>query len=200
MVPHEVSPDVVAMQAQAMGYPIIQKETTWGEFDNEFKATVRQLDRKDVEGGVVWGMIPPDSVLDHPRKIKKAKGLMTGRGWISKQLGEMGIKALFPLVDKTPEHLLADLMGKGFEVLIVVVNPLFVGEEWLGHRMDQDFIDFMAKLNREKGVHMMGDEYHTMVLDCPLFKKRIKILKSRKVSKDGYSILEISEAKLVAKD
>jgi uncharacterized protein (TIGR00290 family) len=200
MVPHEVSPDIVAMQAQAMERPIIQKETTWGEFDNELKATVRKLDRKDVEGGIVWGMIPPDPVLDHPRKIKKANGLKMGRGWISKQLKDMGIKAIFPLVEKTPEQLLIELVEKGFEALVVVVNPDFVGEEWLGHKIDQDFINLMRKLNREKGVPMLGDEYHTFVTDCPLFKKSIKVVKSRKVSKDGYSILEISKAELVAKD
>ena len=122
-----------------------------------------------------------------------------GKGWITKQLREIGIKALFPMVEKTPEQAFADLMENGFEVIIVVVNPEFVGEEWLGRKIDQDFLNLMRKLNREKGVPILGDEYHSLVLDCPLFKKRIKILESKKVAKDGYSILEISKATLVTK-
>jgi diphthine-ammonia ligase len=112
----------------------------------------------------------------------------------------LGLKAIFPLVDKTPEELLTDMLDKGFEVLIVVVNPLFISEEWLGRTIDKDFITLMRKLNKEKGVPLLGDEYHSFVLDCPLFKKRLQIVKSRKVAKDGYSVLEISEAKLLAKD
>jgi diphthine-ammonia ligase len=200
LIPHEVNPAIVALQAQAMGVSIIQDETTWGEFDNQFKATIRKLDPKDVDGGIVSGMIPPDPILDHPRKAKKAAGLMMGRGWWAKQLKDLGIKAIFPLVDKTPEELLADMLDKGFEVLIVVVNPAFIGEEWLGRTIDQDFITLMRKLNKEKGVPLLGDEYHSFVLDCPLFAKRIQLVKTQKVAKDGYSVLEISEAKLVAKN
>jgi diphthine-ammonia ligase len=200
LIPHEVNPAIVALQAQAMGVSIIQDETTWGEFDNQFKATIRKLDPKEVDGGIVSGMIPPDPILDHPRKVKKAGGLMMGRGWWSKQLKDLGIKAIFPLVDKTPEELLADMLDKGFEVLIVVVNPAFIGEEWLGRTIDQNFITLMQKLNKEKGVPLLGDEYHSFVLDCPLFAKRIQLVKTQKVAKDGYSVLEISEAKLVAKN
>ena len=200
LIPHEVNPAVVALQAQAMEVPIIQDETTWGEFDSQFKKTIRKLDPKDVEGGIVSGMIPPDPILDHPRKVKKAGGLMMGRGWWAKQLRDLGLNAIFPLVDKTPEELLTDMLDKGFEVILVVVNPAFIGEEWLGRTIDKDFITLARKLNKEKGVPMLGDEYHSLVLDCPLFKKRLQLVKSRKVAKDGYSVLEISEAKLVAKD
>jgi diphthine-ammonia ligase len=80
------------------------------------------------------------------------------------------------------------------------VNPAFIGEEWLGRTIDQDFITLMRKLNKEKGVPLLGDEYHSFVLDCPLFAKRIQLVKTQKVAKDGYSVLEISEAKLVAKN
>lgn len=200
LIPHEVAPSVVALQAQAMGVHIIQNETTWSEFDTHFKENVRKIDQNDVKGGIVSGMIPPDPILDHPRKAKKAAGLMMGRGWWAKQLRDLGLKAVFPLVDKTPEELLADIIEKHFEVLIVVVNPAFIGEEWLGRKIDKDFISLVRKLNREKGITMLGDEYHTFVLDCPLFKKRLELVKTKKIAKDGYSVLEISEAKLVAKN
>ena len=92
------------------------------------------------------------------------------------------------------------LVDNGFEVLVSVVNPDFVDEKWLGHKIDQDFINYMRKLNTEEGINMAGDEFHSFVADCPLFKKRIEVVESKKVSKDGYSVLEISKAKLVPKD
>jgi uncharacterized protein (TIGR00290 family) len=200
MVPHEVQPELVAMQAQAMEIPIIQTFLTWMSFEDQFKAMVSKLDPKDIEGGIVWGMIPPDPVLDHPRKMKKHMNLQVQYDWINKLSADLGLKAILPLIGKNGDQILDELVEKGFEVRVVVVNPDFVGEEWLGHKIDQDFIEYMRMLNRDEGIHMAGDEFHTFVTDCPLFKKRIEVLESKKVSKDGYSILDVSKARLVAKD
>jgi diphthine-ammonia ligase len=199
MVPHEVAPEIVAMQAKAMELPIIQREVTWGTFEDQFKTAISKLERANAEG-VVWGIIPPDTMLDDSRKLKKYINLRVQVDWIDKLCGDLGSKAIFPLWEKTPEQILAELVDKGFEVVVVVVNPDFVSEKWLGHKIDHDFIDELHRLNREKGVHLCGDEYHTLVTDGPLFKKRLKVLQSRKVSKDGYSILDMSKVELVDKD
>jgi diphthine-ammonia ligase len=200
MVPHEVSPEIVALQAQAMGKPIIQRQVTWDTFDAQFKKAIREMDRKDVEGGIVWGMIPPDTLLDHPRKMKKYMNLKVQYDWINKLCLDLGVNAIMPLLEKTPNQLLRELVEKKFEAIVAVVNPEFVDEKWLGHEIDQEYINEVNRLSRKEGMHVAGDEYHSLVLDCPLFKKRIKVLESRKVSKDGYSILEISKAELVSKD
>ena len=199
MVPHEVLPEIVAMQAKAMGIPIIQRSVFWNTFDDEYRKAVRMLDREDFEGGIVWGMIPPDPELDHPRKMKKYMNLQVQYDWINQLNSGLGTKALMPLLEKTPEQILKELVANNFEVVIVVVNPEFVSEKWLGHRVDEEWINEIRRLYHEKGINMAGDEYHTFVLDCPLFKKRINILKSRKISKEGYSIFEISKAELVDK-
>ncbi len=46
MIWHELSPQVVALQAQALELPIVQREVTWSTFEDEIKATVRTLDRE----------------------------------------------------------------------------------------------------------------------------------------------------------
>jgi diphthine-ammonia ligase len=200
MVPHEAQPELVAMQAQAMGVPILQIPLTWVEFEDKFKETIRNMNPKDVEGGVVWGMIPPDEVLDHSRKMKKFMNLEVQYDYIYKISDSVGVEAIMPLIGKTGDQILCELVDNNFEVLVSVVNPDFVDEKWLGHRIDQDFIAYMRKLNAEEGINLVGDEFHTFVADCPLFKKRINVIESKKVSKDGYSTLEISKAELVAKD
>jgi diphthine-ammonia ligase len=200
MVPHEVSPEIVALQAQAMQVPIIQKQVTWDTFDAQFKKAVREMDRKDVEGGIVWGMIPPDTSLDHPRKMKKYMNLKVQYDWINKLCFDLGVNAIMPLLEKTPDQILRELVEKGFEAIVVVVNPEFVDEKWLGHRIDHEYIAEVNKLNYKEGMHVAGDEYHSFVLDCPLFKKRIKLLETKIISKDGYSILDVSKAKLVEKE
>jgi len=45
------------------------------------------------------------------------------------------------------------------------------------------------------GLDLCGEfgEYHTFVIDGPMFKNRIRIVKSEKISKDGYWCLDISK-------
>jgi diphthamide synthase (EF-2-diphthine--ammonia ligase) len=79
------------------------------------------------------------------------------------------------------------------------VDSKYFGAEWLGRKIDKDFLNAVYKLKREKSVHIGGSGYHTLVLNGPLFKKRLEIQKSRKIWKRGYGVLEIDELDLVAK-
>ena len=81
--------------------------------------------------------------------MKKATGLKGGCNWIRKQCSAVGTKAIFPLLEKTPEQILRELVEKGFEAIVVVVNPEFVDEKWLGHRIDKEFITEAIRLNRK---------------------------------------------------
>jgi len=199
MIWHELPPEIVAIQAQAMGMPIIQRETTWGAFEDQLKATIRTLNRKDVEG-VVWGIRPPDpALLDDSKKLGDYIHLRAEKEWVYKVCGDLDVEPLLPLWEKTPEQVLIDLMGKGFEAIIVVVNPEYLSEEWLGRKIDQAFLKEIRRLHREKGVPVGGDDYHTFVTDGPLFKKRLEVLQSRKLARSGYLILDITKVELVKK-
>jgi len=199
MIWHELSPEIVALQAQAMGIPIVQRETTWRTFEDTVKATVRTLDRKDAEG-VVWGIRPPDSVfLNDSKNLGDYIHLQVEKEWVYKVCGDLNVKPILPLWEKHPEQVLVELMEKGFEVIIAVVNPDYLSEDWLGRKIDQAFLKEIHRLHREKGVPVGGDDYHTFVTDGPLFKKRLKVLQSRTLSRGSYSILDITKAELVEK-
>ena len=55
----------------------------------------------------------------------------------------------------------------------------------------------IIELNRKYGMHMAfeGGEAETLVLDCPIFKKRINILESSNVweTDSGYMIISRAE-------
>jgi diphthine-ammonia ligase len=199
MIWHELAPEIVAIQAQAMEIPIIQKETTWGGFEDQIKATVRALDPKDVEG-VVWGIRPPDpTLLEDSKNLGDYIHLRAEKEWVYKICSDINVEPLLPLWAKTPEQVLTDLMDNGFEVIIVVVNPDYFSEEWLGRKIDRAFLKEIRRLHREKGVPVGGDDYHTFVTDGPLFKKRLNVLQSKKLDRNGYLILDITKVELVEK-
>ena len=48
-------------------------------------------------------------------------------------------------------------------------------------------------------VNMIAGEYHTFVTDGPLFKRRVEILETNRVLREGHWFLEILESELRAK-
>jgi len=84
----------------------------------------------------------------------------------------------------------------------VCVRGEFLGEEWLGRTVDAAFKADLQDPSRAPAVDVCGEngEFHTFVVDGPLFRKRISPVFGGKVWKDGYGFLQIEGARLVAKD
>ena len=179
---HEVSPEIIAIQTQAMEIPLVQFEVTWGTFVDKFKTMIRKIE-PTVEG-VVFGVEEGDEIATHKNPLHQV-------------CDELGIKLIMPLRGRSEEQNLTNFVEKGFEAIIVVVGTNLLGEEWLGRKIDRNFIHEISRLSRERGVTSRSIEFHTLVTDAPLLKKRLKVLKSRKVSKNGYSVLDISKVELV---
>ena len=108
-----------------------------------------------------------------------------------------------PLWNKGSEHLLR-AMARSMHITIVQVAAYGFDESWLGRTLDAEAVDDLSVLHRRHGVHIMGEggEYETLVLDAPIFHKRIKITSYEKKWFDGQcrghigiSELELEEKK-----
>ena len=84
---------------------------------------------------------------------------------------------------------------------VIATRADLLGEEWLGRRIDLDFLEQLDKLRETKDITPCGEagEYHTLVIDGPLFKKRIEVLETRKVLRDEHWFLEILKTELRTK-
>ena len=61
-----------------------------------------------------------------------------------------------------------------FTMLIIEIDTsLGANKDWLGKEMDQAILDEIAKRVKEKKINPIGEwgEYHTFVVDCPIYKK-----------------------------
>ncbi|MEM1586844.1 MAG: diphthine--ammonia ligase [Candidatus Bathyarchaeia archaeon] len=168
---HGLNPELIAAQSQAVGIPIIQRETTWDAYEEIFKATLIELKRMGIEGAV-FGDIHVKEHLD----------------WVNRVCNEAGIIPLEPLWGMDPERVLRDFIDAGFKAIVVNVKADLFGEEWLGREVDLNFLNDLQKLRKESDFDLCGEygEYHTFVIDGPIFKKRIKILESKRVRREGY--------------
>jgi len=113
---------------------------------------------------------------------------------------QLGLYA--PLWNKGSEHLLR-AMARLMQITIVQVAAQGLDESWLGRTIDEEAVDDLSVLHRRYGVHIMGEggEYETLVLDAPIFHKRIKIISYEKKWFDGQcrGYIEISKLELQEK-
>ena len=175
---HGTEKRLIQLQSQAIGIPVLQKETTPDGYEAEFKEAVLALLPEGIKG-MVFG----DIYLDEHRE------------WVERVCAELGIEAVEPLWGESTESVLSGFIEAGFEAIVVGAKAQLIDQEWVGRGVDIDFMNYL----KSKDIDLCGEngEYHTLVVNGPLFKRKIEITKSRIVKRDGYWFLDTVKYKLV---
>ena len=115
---------------------------------------------------------------------------------------ELDLQLYAPLWERGSEGLLRS-MARSMDILVVQVAAYGMDESWLGKKLDDAAVDGLIELNKRYGVHIMGEggEYETLVLDAPIFKKRIVIVDYTKqwFGEQYRGNIEVNDVKLVDK-
>ena len=77
-----------------------------------------------------------------------------------------------PIWQQERKALVLQMLEAGIETMIVSCNTI-MGEHFLGKILSREIIPELEKLN----VDVCGEngEFHTVVINCPLFKEAIKL-------------------------
>jgi len=174
---HGLDRKLIALQAQAMGLPILQQKVTWETYEAGFKDALGQLKSKGITG-----LITGDIYLQEHKD------------WIDRVCGESGVKAVLPLWGMDSARLLADFIEAGFKAIVVSAKAELLGKEWLGRQVDKKLASELEQL----AIDVCGEagEFHTLVYDGPMFKKPIKIGNAVPITRNSHWILDILEYNL----
>jgi ABC transporter with metal-binding/Fe-S-binding domain ATP-binding protein len=114
---------------------------------------------------------------------------------------ESNLKSFAPLWHKDPETVLGEMVEAGFEVIITAVAAGGLDESWLGRRIDRQCIEELKEVNKRYKIHISGEggEFETLVLDMPMFKRKLEIIKARKEWDGTSGTYLIEEVKLIEK-
>ncbi len=180
---HTPNIGLTLMQSRLMGIQLVSKESL-GIKEQEVKDLEILLSNLDAEG-VVCGAIASKYQRDRVERVCK----------------ELKLKMLAPLWGMDPEKLLRDMLKDGFDILITAVAADGFDESWLGRKIDDACIKDLIKIEKKNGISIVGEggEFETLVIDCPLFSKKIEITKAEKIWKDNSGVYEIKDAKFVDK-
>lgn len=166
---HGIEGKLLKHQADLIGIPLVQKEVSpdMEKYEEEFKAAITELRGKDI-GSMVFGDI---YLLEH-------------ESWIERVCGDLKIEALEPLWNDPVENIIDEFLRVGFKAVIVSCKADIMGEEFLGRHIDKELI----KELKDRGICPCGEkgEFHTLVVDGPIFRQPIKILETEPVIKEGF--------------
>lgn len=180
---HTPNIGLTLMQSRLMGIQLVSKGSS-GLKEREVEDLKILLNGLDAEG-VVCGAIASNYQKKRVEAVCK----------------ELGLKLVAPLWGKEPEQLLRDMLKSGFEIIITAVAADGLDESWLGKKIDDKCLEDLIELNKKKGVNICGEggEFESLVLDCPLFSRKLEITKAEKVWKDNAGVYEIKDAKFADK-
>jgi diphthine-ammonia ligase len=177
---------ITELSSQAMGIPLI-KAKTLGEKEkelNDLKNILKELKDKGVEA-IFAGALASE--------YQKSR--------IDQLCLDIGLESFAPLWHRDPKEYMEEIIELGFEVILISVSAEGLDESWLGRKIDSKLLDEIIILNSKYGMHMAfeGGEAETLVLDCPIFNKRIKIVESTNVWDRDSGHLLITDAVLEKK-
>lgn len=86
----------------------------------------------------------------------------------------LNLKMLAYLWDKDQDLLLQEMIDNNFDAILIKVACLGLSEKHVGSSI-KNMQEYLRKLNSEYGTNICGEggEYETLVLDCPLFKRKL---------------------------
>ena len=120
---------------------------------------------------------------------------------IEKLCEELGLEVVSPYWHVNELEYMQLIVSLGFEVIISGVAAYGLDEKWLGRRIDDDCISDLVALNEKVGLNLAfeGGEAETLVLDGPIFEKRVRIIKDTKQWHVDSGLYIIEEAVLEEK-
>lgn len=120
--------------------------------------------------------------------------------WIRERCVNNGIEVIIPLWGSDRYHTFKEFISYGLKVIVSCIKKGCLTEEWLGSELDEDALNGLCDIRSKTGLDICGEkgEYHTLVLDGPMFKKSIIIGDYSKHAND--SVMYISPGNVIFKE
>ena len=171
---HGIPAKILQAQANSMNIPLHLIASSWKDYETEFITALSSLKEKYALDYAVFGDID----------------LQPHREWEEKVCSKAGLSALLPLWQQNRKELVLQMIESGISAMIVSCNEL-LGSDFIGRIIDEKCIVDLEKV----GVDICGEngEFHTLVLDCPLFNNKLNVEVLDKIKHEQYwfSSLEI---------
>lgn len=171
---HAMPPEIIEAQAASIGLTIYTCATSWGDYEENF---VQQLLQAKSAGAEV--LVTGD--LD----------VAGNDSWHAKVTARAGLDLSMPLWTMGHRAAVLEFIRLGFVTIITTVNTsLGMTEADLGRELTIDFVDELEARNIDPCGE--GGEFHTTVLDGPLFSTPITVQRHDIILDGDYAFLPLT--------
>ena len=172
---HYPNIELTKVQAKLMDIPIIFRLTA-GQKEKELmdlKKALQEAKKKYKIKGVVAGAIASSYQKMRVEKICK----------------ELKLKPFSPLWEVDQEKYLEKLYKDKFEIIICGIAAYGMTKDFLAKRIDKELIKKLRRINEDFPINFSGEggEFESLVLNCPLFNKRIKVKRGNILMENEYT-------------
>jgi diphthine-ammonia ligase len=167
---HGLPLSILKQQAQKMNLPLEAIPATWNDYETKFIAILKRLKASYNLESAVFGDID----------------LQAHKDWEDKVCESASLKAVLPLWQQDRIVLVNEMLENGIITMIVSCNPM-MGESYLGKILTKE----LAQELLEQGIDPCGEngEFHTLVLNCPLFLEAIELPNFTKITHNDYCFI-----------
>jgi len=170
---HAMPLDIIDAQAAALGLPILKTTTTWESYESQFLNVLAEA--KDYGAEVlVTGDI---DLIGHAE-------------WNQSVSAQQQLELWMPLWQKPRHEVVNELIQLKFICIVVTVNlDLGMTTEDLGRVIDHDYVNELVA----RGIDPCGEsgEFHTTVIDAPIFKNPLSVHKGAILYHQNYAFLTL---------
>lgn len=169
---HAIPLHILEQQAKAMKVPLLTTASTWDDYETNFIAALKQAAHQFNATMAVFGDIDTES-----HKL-----------WEEKTSAAAGITASLPLWKKNRKKLVQQVIQCNIEAIIISCNT-HLGKDFIGRKLNNETLIALENA----GVDVCGEngEYHTLVVNCPLFNNPVNYEIVEKRQHENYCFLEI---------
>ncbi|CAD9194061.1 hypothetical protein F994_01907 [Acinetobacter bohemicus ANC 3994] len=170
---HAMSMDIIQAQANALGLPIITASSSWNDYETEFLKLLAHAKQQGAEVLVTGDLDMPEHGCWHDRITQQA-----------------GLKLCMPLWERPHREVIEEFIQLGFKTMIVTVNfDLGMKVDDLGKVLTLDYIQELEN----RGIDPCGEggEFHSTVIDGPLFTAPIAVRKGDILYHENYAFLAL---------
>lgn len=165
---HGIPEALVEAQAAAIGLPLekiyVSADSTRQSYEDAMSAFCFKQKEKGIEA-IVFG----DILLEDLKVYRE------------KKLGEVGLKAIFPLWGASTQRLAEQIIEEGFKTMICCLNDQQLASSLIGKTLDKSILQEIGQNADPCGEY---GEYHTFVYDGPIFNNPVSFIKGKIVSKN----------------
>lgn len=172
---HAVRSDVLRAQADAAGLPLVTVPLPWPCTNEIYESRMGAAVGDAVAQGfthVAFG----DLFLEDVRRYREDK------------LAGSRLAPLFPLWGLPTAQLARDMIAGGIEARITSLDPRVLPREFAGRAFDRSLLDALPA-----GVDPCAErgEFHTCVVNGPMFSKRLEVEIGETVERDGFVFTDV---------